>query len=126
MNDEEIITLILDESFKIHKAIGPGLLENVYKQCLAYKLRKYGLYVETEKPVPVIYEEVKMDCGYRADIVVEGMIIVEAKNVEAIAPIDIAQLLTHLRFLHLRKGLILNFNTVLLKEGIKRVINGYP
>ena len=126
MNDEEIITLILDESFKIHKVIGPGLLENVYKQCLAYKLRKHGLYVETEKPVPVIYEEVKMDCGYRADIVVEGMVIVGAKNVEAITSIDIAQLLTHLRFLHLRKGLILNFNTVLLKEGIKRVINGYP
>ena len=126
MNDEQIITLILGESFKIHKAIGPGLLENVYKQCLAYKLRKHGLYVETEKSVPVIYEEVKMDCGYRADLVVENMIIVETKNVEAIARIDIAQVLTHLRFLHLRKGLILNFNTVLLKDGIKRVINGYP
>ena len=83
MNDEELITLILDESFKIHKAIGPGLLENVYKQCLAYKLRKNGLYVESEKPIPVIYEEVKMDCGYRADLVVENMIIVETKNVEA-------------------------------------------
>ena len=122
----EIIKLILDESFKIHKAIGPGLLENVYKQCLAYKLRKNGLYVETEKSVPVIYEELRMDCGYRADLVVENMIIVEIKNVEAIARIDIAQLLTHLRFLHLRKGLIMNFNTVLLKDGIKRVINGYP
>ena len=126
MNEEEIITVILDHAFHIHRTIGPGMLENVYKQCLAYKLRKQGLYVETEKPVPVFYEEVKMDCGYRADIIVERIIIVERKNVEAIAPIDIAQVLTHLRFLHLRKGLILNFNTVVLKDGIKRVINGYP
>ena len=125
MNDEEIIKVILDEAFYIHKTIGPGMLENVYKTCLAYRLRKRDLYVETEKPVPVIFEEVKMDCGYRADLVVERMIIVDTKTIEAIGLIQISQVLTYLRFLHLRKGLILNFNTVLLKDGIKRVINGF-
>jgi len=125
MNDEEIIKVILDEAFYIHKTIGPGMLENVYKTCLAYRLRKRNLYVEMEKPVPVIFEEVRMDCGYRADLVVERMIIVDTKTIEAIGLIQISQVLTYLRFLHLRKGLILNFNTVLLKDGIKRVINGF-
>jgi GxxExxY protein len=81
--------------------------------------------VETEKPIPVIFEEIKMECGYRADIVVEGRIIVDTKNIEAVRPLQVAQLLTYLRFLHLRFGLILNFNTVLMKDGIKRVINGF-
>jgi GxxExxY protein len=101
------------------------MLENVYKTCLAYRLIKRGLHVETEKPVPVFFEEIRMDCGYRADIVVERMIIVDTKTIEAIGLIQISQLLTYLRFLNLRKGLILNFNTVKLKDGIKRVIRGY-
>jgi len=125
MNEEEIIKVILDEAFGIHKAIGPGMLENVYKTCLAYKLRQKGLFVEVEKPVPVIFEEIKMECGYRADLVVEQKIIVDAKNIEAIGDIHIAQLLTYLRFLNLRHGLILNFKTVLMKNGIKRVLNGF-
>ncbi len=125
MSEEEIIKIILDEAFNIHKTIGPGMLENVYQTCLAYKLRQRGLYVETEKPVPVIFEDIKMECGYRADLVVERKIIVDTKNIEAIADIHIAQLLTYLRFLNLRHGLILNFKTVLLKNGIKRVLNGY-
>jgi len=125
MNDEEIIKIILDEAFYIHKAIGPGMLENVYKTCLAYRLRKRGLYVEMEKPVPVIFEEVKMDCGYRADLVVERIIIIDTKTIDAIGDLQISQLLTYLRFLHLRKGLIINFNSVMLKDGLKRVINGF-
>jgi len=125
MIDEEIIKIILDEAFYIHKTIGPGMLENVYKTCLAYRLKKRGLFVETEKAVPVIFEDIKMDCGYRADIVVEKIIIVDTKTIEAIGLIQISQLLTYLRFLNLRKGLILNFNTVKLKDGIKRVINGF-
>jgi GxxExxY protein len=125
MLDEEIIKIILDEAFYIHKTIGPGMLENVYKTCLAYRLRKRGLYVETETSVPVIFEEVKMDCGYRADLVVERVVIVDTKTIEAIGDLQISQLLTYLRFLHSRKGLIINFNTVLLKNGIKRVINGF-
>ena len=125
MNDEEIIKIILDEAFYIHRAIGPGMLENVYKTCLAYRLRKRGLYVEMEKPVPVIFEEVKMDCGYRADLVVERIIIIDTKTIDAIGDLQISQLLTYLRFLHLRKGLIINFNSVMLKDGLKRVINGF-
>lgn len=125
MNDEEIIRIILDEVFYIDRTIGPGMLENVYKTCLAYRLRKRGLYVEMEKPVPFIFEEVKMDFGYRADLVIEKIIIVYTKTIEAIGDFQISQLLTYLQFLHLRKGLIINFNTVLLKNGIKRVINGF-
>jgi GxxExxY protein len=125
MKEEEIIKIILDEAFYIHKTIGPGMLENVYKTCLAYRLRKRGLYVEMETPVPVIFEEVKMDCGYRADLVVERIIIVDTKTIDAIGDLQISQLLTYLRFLHLRKGLIINFNTILLKNGTKRVINGF-
>jgi len=125
MNDKEIIKIILDEAFYIHKTIGPGMLENVYKTCLAYRLRKKGLFVEMEKPVPVIFEEVKMDCGYRADLVIERIIIVDTKTIDAIGDLQISQLLTYLRFLHLQKGLIINFNTVLLKDGIKRVIDGF-
>src|SRR6266545_2756112 len=108
MTDEEVIKIILDEAFYIHKTIGPGMLENVYKTCLAYRLRKRGIYVEVEKTVPVIFEEIKMDCGYRADLVVEKIVIVDTKTIEAIGLIQISQLLTYLRFLNLRKGLILN------------------
>jgi GxxExxY protein len=108
VSEEEIIKIILDEAFYIHKTIGPGMLENVYQTCLAHRVRKRGLYVETEKPVPVIFEEIRMECGYRTDLVVERKIIVDTKNIEAIADIHIAQILTYLRFLNLRHGLILN------------------
>ncbi len=125
MGEEEIIKVILSEAFYIHKTIGPGMLESVYQKCLAYRIRKAGLLVEVERAVPVIFEEIKMECGYRADLVVEGKVIVETKNIEAIADIHIGQLLTYLRFLKLRHGLILNFKSVLLKNGIRRVLNGY-
>jgi GxxExxY protein len=125
MGEEELIKIILDEAFYIHKSIGPGMLENVYQTCLAYRLRKRGLYVETEKPIPVLFEEVRMECGYRADLFVERKIVVETKNIEGITHLHLAQVLTHLRFLNLRYGLLLNFNTIYLKNGIKRVLNGY-
>ena len=125
MNEEEIIKIVLNEALYIHKTIGPGMLENVYKTCLAYRLQKHGLLVETEKAIPVIFEEVRMDCGYRADIVVEKLVIVDTKTIECIGPLQIAQLLTYLRFLNMRYGLILNFNVLLLKDGIKRVLNGF-
>jgi GxxExxY protein len=125
MSEEEIIKIILDEAFYIHKIIGPGMLENVYKTCLAYRLVKRGLFVETEKAIPVVFEEIRMECGYRADIVVERRVVVDTKSIEAIGPLQLAQVLTYLRFLRLRHGLILNFNTVLLKDGIKRVLNGF-
>jgi len=101
------------------------MLENVYKTCLAYRLQKRGLLLEMEKAVPVFFEEVKMDCGYRADIVVEKRVVVETKSIEGIGPLQLAQELTYLRFLGLRYGLILNFDVLLLKEGIKRVLNGF-
>jgi GxxExxY protein len=125
MKEEEIMKIILDEAFYIHKTIGPGILEKVYQTYLAYRLRKRGFFVEEEKPVPVVFEEIKMECGYRADIVVESRVIVETKSIEAIADIHTAQILTHLKFLNLRHGLLLNFNVVLLKNGIKRVLNGF-
>ena len=125
MHPNDIITAILDEGFRIHKSIGPGLLESVYKTCLTYKLRQKGLNVDCEKPVPVIFEEVKMDCGFRADMIVENQVVVEIKSIESIADIHVAQTLTYLRFLNIRYGLIVNFNTVLLKAGIRRVICGY-
>ena len=115
----------MDEAFYIHKTIGPGLLENVYKTCLAYRLKKRGLFVEVEKPVPVFFEEVKMDCGYRSDLVVENKVVVDTKTIDAIAPLHIAQVLTYLRFLHLKIGLILNFKTYMMKDGIKRVVLNY-
>lgn len=101
------------------------MLENVYKTCLAHRLRERGLVVETEKPVPVIFEDIQMECGYRADMVIEQKVIVETKNIDAIIDIHTAQLLTYLRFLKRRYGLILNFRTVLFKDGIKRVLNGF-
>ncbi len=125
MDTEEIIKIVLDESIYIHKSIGPGMLENVYHSCLAYRLKKRGLFVETEKPIPLIFEEIKMECGYRADLIIEKTVIIEVKSVEAIIPLHLAQTLTYLRCLNLRFGLLLNFNTVLFKNGIKRVVNGY-
>ena len=125
MTEEAVIKIVLDEAFHVHKKIGPGMLESVYKTCLAYRLQKRGLLLETEKPVPVFFEEVKMDCGYRADILVEKKVIVETKSIEGIGPLQVAQVLTYLRFLGLRYGLILNFDVLLLKDGIRRVLNGY-
>jgi GxxExxY protein len=125
MDEEKIMKIILDEAFYFHKTIGPGMLEQVYKNCLAHRLLQRGLNVEVERPIPVVFEAVFMECGYRADIVVEKKVIVETKSIEAIADIHIAQLLTYLRFLSLRHGLILNFKNVLLKRGIRRVPNGF-
>ena len=125
MTEEAIIKIVLDEAFHVHKKIGPGMLESVYKTCLAYRLQKRGLLLETEKPVPVFFEEVKMDCGYRADILVEKRVIIETKSIEGIGPLQVAQVLTYLRFLGLRYGLILNFDILLLKDGIRRVLNGF-
>ena len=99
MHEEEIIKIILDEGFYVHKSIGPGMLENVYKTCLAYRLIKRGLVVETEKAIPVIFDEIKMECGYRADIVVESRVVIDTKSIDAIGPLQLAQVLTYLRFL---------------------------
>ena len=125
MNPEAIISIIIEEALYLHRTIGPGMLENVYKTCLAYRLKKRGLMVEVEKPVPVYFEDIKMECGYRADIVVENLVVVDTKTIEAIGPLHIAQVLTYLQFLKLRHGLILNFYSYKMKDGIKRVLRGY-
>jgi GxxExxY protein len=123
MSENEISKIIVEEAIYIHKSIGPGMLESAYVHCLSYRLIKRGLHVIKEVPVPLIFEEVKLECGYRADLLIEGKVIIEVKSIEAIGPIHIAQTLTYLRFLNLRLGLVLNFNSVLMKDGIKRVVN---
>jgi GxxExxY protein len=125
MNEEEILKIIFEEGLYIHKEIGPGMLEKVYQTCLVYRLKKRGLNVRVEVPVPIVFEEVKMDCGYRTDIVVENKVVVEVKSAEGITPIFIAQTLTQLKFLGLRYGVLINFNVEMFKYGFRRVLNGY-
>ncbi|HPT04745.1 MAG TPA: GxxExxY protein [Bacteroidales bacterium] len=122
MNENEISKIILDCAFKIHTTLGSGLLERVYRECLAFELQKNGLFVEQEKGLPVIYETVKLDCGYRIDILVEKKVIVELKVVENFTDEHIAQTLTYMRFSGCKLGLLLNFYKRSLKDGIKRLI----
>ena len=116
---------IIGAAIKIHRRLGPGLLESAYEACMAYEVEKLGLRVERQKPVPLIYETVKLDCGFRADLVVEGRVAVEMKCKEALHPVDEAQLLSHLRLLNIPVGLLINFHVVLLKDGIRRMVNNY-
>ena len=116
---------IIGAAIKVHRALGPGLLESAYEACLAYELQQLGRRVERQKPVPVIYEGVKLDCGFRADLVVDSAVAVELKCKDALHPIDEAQLLSHLRLLNLRVGLLINFHVAVLKDGIKRMVDNY-
>ena len=122
MGENEISKVILDCAFKIHTALGPGLLESVYRECLAYEVKKAGLEVEIEKPVPLVYEDIRMECGYRIDLVVEGKVIVELKTVDRFKEVHIAQTLTYMRLSGCKLGILLNFYTKSLKDGIKRLI----
>lgn len=116
---------IIGAAMKVHRVLGPGLLESAYEACLEYELKKMGFAVERQKPVPVIYEEVHLDCGFRADLFVESRVLVECKAKEKLHPIDSAQVLSHLRLLHLQLGLLINFHELDLKDGIKRIVNRY-
>ena len=118
-----ITGIIIEESINIHKSIGPGLLESVYEEILCYRPVKRALFVERQKPIPVFFEEVRMDIGFRADLIVEQGVVVEIKSIETIAPVHPKVLLTYLRLSDKRVGLIINFNEVVLKNGIKRVVN---
>lgn len=122
MELNQITHEILDSAYKVHTALGPGLLESAYRTCLAYELRKKGLKVEEEKPVPIIYEEVKLECGYRMDLLVEDAVVVELKTVDLFTDVHFAQILTYLRFGEKKVGLLINFNTKSLKNGIKRFV----
>ncbi|MHB2155977.1 GxxExxY protein [Calditrichota bacterium GD2] len=123
MTENEISRLILDAAFKVHKALGPGLLESAYEECLFYELKNNDLFIEKQKPLPLIYEEVKLDIGYRVDLFVEKKVIIEVKSVEALNDIHLAQILTYLKLSNCRLGILINFNVTLLKNGIKRVVN---
>ena len=116
---------IIGAAIKIHRQLGPGLLESAYEACLAYELQQLGKRVERQKPVPLFYGGVKLDCGFRADLVVNGEVVVEIKCKEILHPIDEAQLLSHLRLLNISLGILINFHVVLLKDGIKRMVNNY-
>lgn len=122
MDLNQITHEILDSAYKVHSALGPGLLESAYKACLAYELRKKGLAVEEERPVPIVYEKVKLDCGYRMDLLVENAVVVELKTVDVFTEVHFAQVLTHLKFGNKKIGLLINFNVKSLKDGIKRFI----
>ena len=116
---------IISSAIKIHRKLGPGLLESAYEACLAYELERLGRKVERQRAVPLFYEEVKLDCGFRADIVVDSTVVVELKCKEALHPVDEAQLLSHLRLLNLPIGLLINFHVLVLKDGIRRMVNNY-
>jgi len=116
---------VIGACIEIHKAIGPGLLESAYEECLCHELRLAGLGFERQKPLPVSYKGVKLDCGYRIDLVVEGKLIVELKTVQELLPIHEAQLLTYLKLSGLAVGLLINFNVPVLRRGIKRIVNHY-
>ena len=124
MNNEntysDLTGKIIGCAIEVHKTLGPGLLESAYEECLTYELQKAGLKVERQKPVPVVYKDNRLDCGYRIDILVENTVVVELKTVDEFHPIHEAQILTYLKFSEKKIGLLINFNVTLLKNGIKR------
>jgi GxxExxY protein len=123
MTENEISKIILDKAFEIHKELGPGLLESVYEELLCYKFEQADLFYERQKAIPVIYEDIKMEIGFRADIIVENKVIIENKSVDNLADVHYKQLLTYLRLTDLQLGLLINFNEALLKDCIKRIVN---
>ncbi|MCI0350942.1 MAG: GxxExxY protein [Acidobacteriales bacterium] len=125
MTVNQITQQIIGAAITIHRKLGPGLLESAYEACLAYELGKLGLRVERQRAVPLVYESVKLECGFRADLIVEGKVIVEIKSKEQLHPVDEAQLLSHLRLLNLSVGLLINFHVAILKDGIRRIVNDY-
>jgi GxxExxY protein len=125
MQLNDLTHAIIGAAMKVHRTLGPGLLESAYEACLEYELTKLGLRVERQKPIPIIYDGVHLECGFRADLLVEGRVVVECKAKETLHPIDVAQVLSHLRLLQLHVGLLINFNVLVLKDGVKRVVNEY-
>jgi GxxExxY protein len=124
MTENEIARMVVDAAYRIHTRLRPGLLESVYERVLEYELKKLGLHVLRQHPVPVIYDEVELEEGFRADLIVEDKVILELKSVEQLAPVHKKQLLTYLRLADKRLGLLINFGAVLIKDGIKRIVNG--
>ena len=123
MNGNDLSKAVIGLAIEVHKALGPGLLENVYKECLCYKINQYGYKVEKEKSLPVVFEGVKLDCGFRVDILVESRLLIELKSVSVLNDVHLAQTLTYLKLGNYKLGLLMNFNVLRLKDGLKRVIN---
>jgi GxxExxY protein len=124
MNENQISKIVFETGLQVHKSLGPGLLESAYQECLYYELNKLNITVEKQKPLPLIYEEVKLEIGYRMDLLIEKKVVVEVKSVEALNDLHMAQILTYLKLSKCNLGLLINFNTILFKNGVKRVING--
>ena len=122
----QVTKQIIGAAIAVHRALGPGLLESAYETCLVYELTQQGLKVETQMPLPIVYREVKLDCGYRLDLLVEDMVIVKLKSVDRLAPIHTAQLISYLKLSGCKVGLLINFNETLLKNGIVRKVNDFP
>jgi len=120
-----ITSMIIESAIRIHRTVGPGILEKAYFGCLCYELVSAGLKIQTQKELPLLYQGVKIDCAYRADLIVEESVIVEVKAIESLAPIHSRQLLTYLRIAHLPVGLLLNFGALTMKQGIERVVNNF-
>lgn len=122
MNEDQLSNIVIGLAINVHKNLGPGLLESAYEECLFYELNKNNLFVEKQKTMPLVYEEVKLDCGYRADLMIERKLILEIKSVEGLNDVHLAQVLTYLKLSKCKLGLLINFNVKYLKDGIKRVI----
>ena len=123
MTENEISKIVFDSALKVHKSLGPGLLESASEECLYYELKKFDIIVQKQKPLPLIYEDVKLEIGYRVDLIIENKVILEIKSVEALNDIHLAQILTYLKLSDCKLGMLINFNVVLIKKGIRRVVN---
>lgn len=124
MNENQLSHAVIGLAMEVHSKLGPGLLERTYEECLFYKICKAGIPVEKQKPIPLVFEKVRLECGYRIDILVANKLVLEIKSVEAIHDIHIAQTLTYMKLGNYKLALILNFNTLRLRDGIQRVIQG--
>jgi GxxExxY protein len=123
MTENEISKQIIGRAIELHQLLGPGLLESAYKECLFYELQKTGMFAEKEKPIPLVYYNVKLECGYRIDILVEHKVVIEIKSVETLNDVHLAQTLTYMKLGDYKLGLLINFNVTLLKNGIRRIVN---
>ena len=123
MHENDLSKLVIGECLKVHSQLGPGLLESVYTECVGFKLIQIGLSVQKQVPIPVVFENVKMECGFRCDVLVENKLIIEIKAIESLNDIHLAQVLTYLKLTDIKLGLLINFNVVRLKDGIRRVVN---
>lgn len=123
ITENEISKIVVDCAIKIHKNLGPGLLESAYEECMFYELKKFGLTVDKQKALPLVYEDIKLEIGYRIDLIIENKVIVEIKSVDSLNDVHLAQILTYIKLSQCKLGLLINFNVAFLKNGIRRVVN---